>query len=74
MLDKLLLMGCSFATPRLSPGDSVFLKRGDVFEGSLRVILPGTPARRITIGAYGTGVRRIEDQALSPVVEKPRQS
>ncbi len=39
----------------LSPGDSVLLKRGDIFYGSIVVNRSGTAALPIVISAYGTG-------------------
>ena len=43
----------------LNPGDSVLLKRGDVFEGNYEDTLIGTWANPIVIGAYGSGARPI---------------
>jgi hypothetical protein len=39
----------------LKPGDSVFLKRGDVFAGSFTPAVSGTAGAVIYYGAYGTG-------------------
>ena len=39
----------------LQPGDSVLLKRGETFFGSITVTKSGTAALPIVIGAYGTG-------------------
>ena len=39
----------------LAPGDVVYLKRGDVFTGSLMVGQSGTGGQAITFSAYGTG-------------------
>jgi parallel beta-helix repeat protein len=42
-----------------SPGDSILLKRGDVFEGQIVDTLAGTSGSPIVIGAYGTGAKPI---------------
>ena len=39
----------------LKPGDSVLLKRGDVFEGSLVLSSSGTNQNKIVVSAYGQG-------------------
>ncbi len=39
----------------LAAGDSVLLKRGDVFVGSINVAKSGTSSQPIIIGAYGSG-------------------
>ncbi len=39
----------------LKPGDSVFFKRGDVFDGSIIIKSSGTAASPIYYGAYGSG-------------------
>jgi hypothetical protein len=49
-LSKLNSVGSSF-----NPGDRIFLKRGDVFYGSLIISSSGTEANPIVFGAYGTG-------------------
>lgn len=41
----------------LKPGDSVLLKRGQIFRGELEIRDSGTNAEPITVGAYGTGVK-----------------
>jgi hypothetical protein len=41
------------------PGDSILLKRGDVFEGQIQVTLNGTSLHPIVIGAYGAGNKPI---------------
>lgn len=47
--------------PALSPGDSVFFKRGDVFplDSRLAVGQSGTPNKRIYLGAYGKGAKPV---------------
>jgi parallel beta-helix repeat protein len=37
------------------PGDRVFFRRGDEFQGELRVIYSGTPGNPISYDSYGTG-------------------
>ncbi len=44
---------------RLQPGDSVRLRRGDVFREQLTVRGGGAPGAPVTIGAYGEGARPI---------------
>jgi chitodextrinase len=39
----------------LGPGDTVLLKRGGVWNGSLKVSASGTSSSPITVGSYGTG-------------------
>src|SRR5215217_4019470 len=39
----------------LQPGDSVLLKRGETFYGSITVSKSGTSTAPIVIGAFGTG-------------------
>jgi len=39
----------------LRPGDSVLLKRGDVFWGSITISQSGTESSPIVVGAYGNG-------------------
>jgi hypothetical protein len=39
----------------LKPGDNVFFKRGESFQGTLEVRSSGTSAQPIVFGAYGTG-------------------
>ena len=41
--------------PHLRPGDSVLLKRGEVFFGSLTISQSGTASSPIVVGAYGNG-------------------
>lgn len=43
----------------LLPGDSVFLKKGEVFPGSIVVGKSGTVGSRIYIGGYGTGTKPV---------------
>lgn len=47
--------------PALSPGDSVLFRRGDVFPLNSPLVIrqSGTPAKRIYIGAYGTGAKPV---------------
>ncbi|ELR71632.1 hypothetical protein C900_02440 [Fulvivirga imtechensis AK7] len=40
----------------IKPGDSVLLKRGSIFTGSLHLQKWGNPEKKIFIGAYGTGI------------------
>ena len=42
-------------TIKLNPGDSILLKRGDVFEGSIELRNSGTAVKPIVISAYGAG-------------------
>lgn len=41
----------------LQPGDKVLFKRGGTYQGKAGVWRSGTAAKRITIGAYGTGAK-----------------
>lgn len=43
----------------LSPGDSVLLKRGDEFYGTINITSSGTKDLPITISAFGTGAKPI---------------
>src|SRR5215210_1153976 len=43
----------------LQPGDSILLKRGETFYGSITVIKSGTSSSPIIIGAYGTGSKPV---------------
>ncbi|HKK63198.1 MAG TPA: hypothetical protein VJ951_11570 [Bacteroidales bacterium] len=43
----------------LEPGDSVFLKRGDLFRGSLLINSSGKRAERIVFNAYGEGAEPV---------------
>ena len=43
----------------LLPGDSVLLKKGDIFYGSIRINKSGTATQPIVIGAYGSGDKPI---------------
>lgn len=40
-------------------GDSVLLRRGDTFYGSIQVQKSGDPGKPITIGAYGSGAKPV---------------
>lgn len=50
-LDKL-------ASADLQPGDTVFFKRGETFQGPLRLSAQGTADRRITLKPYGEGAEK----------------
>jgi parallel beta-helix repeat protein len=41
----------------LQPGDSVLLRRGDTWQGSITISSSGTATQPIVLGAYGTGSR-----------------
>jgi hypothetical protein len=43
----------------ITPGDSILLKRGDVFAGQIHDTLYGSVDHPIVIGAYGTGAKPI---------------
>ncbi len=43
----------------LAPGDKVFLERGSIFEGTLKIQGKGTNGNEITVGAYGSGNKPI---------------
>src|ERR1700712_3934074 len=43
----------------LKPGDSVFLKRGEVFDGQIAVSASGIEGHPIVIAAYGTGEKPV---------------
>ena len=59
-LDKVNAMGSS-----LTPGSIVLLQRGATFRGKLSLPSSGTPAARITIGAYGTGAAPVISGSLA---------
>lgn len=44
---------------QLQPGDSVLLKRGEVYFGAIQMTKDGTESRPIVIGAYGSGERPV---------------
>ena len=44
---------------QLQPGDSVLLRRGDVFSGEIRITTSGTKQSGIYFGAYGNGKKPI---------------
>ena len=44
---------------QLQPGDSVLLRRGDIFSGEIRITKSGTNQLAIYFGAYGKGKRPI---------------
>src|SRR5689334_1681511 len=46
-------------TTTFLPGDKIYLKRGQTFEGSLLLKGSGTLNNVITLGAYGTGKRPV---------------
>jgi parallel beta-helix repeat protein len=41
------------------PGDTIFLKRGDVFNGKLVMAKSGTVDKQIVLGAYGEGAKPV---------------
>ncbi|HVE60257.1 MAG TPA: hypothetical protein VNA26_00455, partial [Chitinophagaceae bacterium] len=43
----------------LRPGDGVYLRRGDVFDGAITATASGAPGQPITISAYGSGARPV---------------
>jgi len=43
----------------LQPGDSVFFRRGDVFNGEIRIRAKGTSGSNIFFGAYGSGSKPV---------------
>src|SRR5690606_26047330 len=43
----------------LKPGDVVYLKRGDVFYGTIEVTKSGSPGNPIVFDAYGTGAKPV---------------
>ena len=45
----------SFSKDTFQPGDSILLKRGDQWDGQIRVQGNGTAGKPITLGAYGEG-------------------
>jgi len=44
---------------RIKAGDSILLKRGDVWEGQMRFYARGTAAAPMLLGAYGSGAKPI---------------
>src|SRR5580704_8322199 len=50
-LSKIVLKSTS--KDQFQPGDSVLLKRGDQWEGQIRLEAHGTAQKPVTIGAYG---------------------
>ncbi len=47
----------SFAS--INPGDSILLRRGDLFFGTMVIGKSGTSSARIVVGAYGTGAKPV---------------
>ena len=47
------------AMPVMQPGDSIFLERGSIFAGELRIPISGTPEHKIYFGAYGSGPKPV---------------
>ncbi|MBB1286143.1 hypothetical protein HRH25_17295, partial [Flavisolibacter sp. BT320] len=45
--------------PNLKPGDNVYFKRGDVFNGTIRVNRSGSSGAPITFSAYGSGAKPV---------------
>ncbi|MEO6218943.1 MAG: right-handed parallel beta-helix repeat-containing protein, partial [Ginsengibacter sp.] len=45
--------------PNLNPGDSILLKRGDEFFGTINISISGTQGLPITISAFGNGPKPI---------------
>jgi parallel beta-helix repeat protein len=45
----------SFSKEAFQPGDSILLKRGDQWDGQIRLQVHGTAEKPITLGAYGEG-------------------
>lgn len=43
----------------LNPGDTIFFKRGDVFEGSLDITRSGSSGSPIVLAAYGSGPKPV---------------
>ncbi|AEL24538.1 malectin domain-containing carbohydrate-binding protein [Cyclobacterium marinum] len=43
----------------LKPGDAIYLKRGDVFYGTIKATKSGSPGNPIKIDAYGSGAKPI---------------
>jgi len=50
---------------KLMPGDSILLKRGDIFYGSISLSTAGTNDMPVVIGAYGAGQNPIISGAVS---------
>jgi len=52
----------------LNPGDSVLLKRGSTWNGTMKIYSndEGSQSQRLTIGAYGTGDKPIIENTSSP--------
>lgn len=69
--DDLKNIGLSVASPwrsleklnlvmlQLQPGDSVLFRRGDVFDGEIRITRSGTNQSAIYFGAYGNGAKPV---------------
>jgi len=51
-----------------SAGDSVLLKRGEIFYGQIRMTFPGTAENPVTLGAYGTGEKPIVNGDFASVL------
>ncbi len=43
----------------INPGDTIFFKRGDVFEGSLNILSSGNSNSPIVLAAYGSGAKPV---------------
>jgi Right handed beta helix region/Secretion system C-terminal sorting domain len=49
----------SFSSISLQPGDTIFLKSGDIFRGQMTINASGSSTKPIVITAYGTGAAPI---------------
>jgi hypothetical protein len=49
----------SFSSISLQPGDTIFLKSGDIFRGQMSINASGSSTKPIVITAYGTGAAPI---------------
>lgn len=45
--------------PSLKPGDAVYLRRGEIFHGTIHIENSGAPGDPIKIGAYGNGAKPV---------------
>jgi parallel beta-helix repeat protein len=61
----------SVSKEAFQPGDNILLKRGDRWDGQIRLQANGAPQKPVTIGAYGDGPKPLIIGELQPVQWKP---
>src|SRR5574340_969427 len=73
-LDKIFVK--SYSSSPFAPGDQILLRRGDTWDGQIRLKANGTAASPILLGSYGTGAKPViygdnETAAWKPVSGYP---